>query len=91
MQGIQPKARIQLLALALASLEQQLAALPDSGASATAEEWKSIVRALLASCSVAAARAWLGYVPPDLQAQAADVIARCQPGAANEVAQQCVL
>ena len=77
---MEASARAQLLALSLCALEQQVVALSDSAAEATAEEWRALVAALLASCSVAAARAWLGYTPADLQAQAACLISQCQPG-----------
>ena len=80
-QGIEAKARCQLLALALCALEEQLGALPDAAADGTAQQWRTLTAALLASCSVAAARAWLGYVPAELQEQAAALAALCQPGA----------
>ncbi len=79
-QGIEAKARCQLLALALCALEEQLAALPEAAADGTAQQWRALTGALLASCSVAAARAWLGYVPAELQEQAAALAAQCQPG-----------
>lgn len=79
-QGLEAGARAQLLALSLCALEQQVAALSDSAAEATAEEWRVLVGALLASCSLAAARAWLGYTPVDLQAQAASLVSKCQLG-----------
>ena len=74
------KARSQLLALALCALEEQLAALPDAAADGSAQQWCALTGAVLASCSVATARAWLGYVPAELQAQAAVLASRCQPG-----------
>jgi hypothetical protein len=77
---LEATARAQLLALSLCALEKQLAALPDAAADGTAEQWRALTGALLASCSVAAARAWLGYVPSELQEQAAALISRCQPG-----------
>ena len=79
-QGLEAGARLQLLALSLCALEQHVAALPDSAAEATADDWRALVGALLASCSVAAARAWLGYAPANLQAQAAALVTNCQPG-----------
>ena len=80
MQGIEAKARVQLLALSLCALEAQLAALPVAAADGTAEQWRALTGALLASCSVAAARAWLGYVAPELQEQAEALAAMCRPG-----------
>lgn len=80
-QGIDAKARSQLLALALCALEEQLAAVPDAAIDGSAQQWRALTGALLASCSVAAARAWLGYVPVELQQQSAALAARCQqPG-----------
>lgn len=73
-QGIDARARVQLLALAMTALEQQVAALPVAAAEASQAEWRLVVAALLASCSVAAARAWLGYVPAELQRQAAAAV-----------------
>lgn len=60
---------------------------PARSAAAQAEgaseaEWQLLVGALLASCSLAAARAWLGYVPGELQRQAALVIGRLRDGEA---------
>ena len=71
---------MQLLALAMAALEQQVAALPDAAAAASQAEWRAVVSALLASCSVAAARAWLGYVPEELQRQAAAAVQPLRAG-----------
>jgi len=51
-----------------------VAALPVAAAEASQAEWRLVVAALLASCSVAAARAWLGYVPAELQRQAAAAV-----------------
>lgn len=79
-QAIDSKARSQLLALSLSALEQQIAALPDAVALASSEDWDRIVSALLASCSLAAARAWLGYVPTELQLQTAAAVARLNAG-----------
>ena len=79
-QGIEAQARCQLLALALAAIEEQLAALPEAAVDGTAQQWRDLTGALLASCSVAAARAWLGYAPAELQEQAAMLVTRCQPG-----------
>ncbi len=64
----------------MAALEQQVAALPDAAATASQAEWRAVVGALLASCSVAAARAWLGYVPAELQRQAAAAVQPLRAG-----------
>lgn len=85
-QGLEAGARAQLLALSLCALEQHVGGLPESAAEATAEEWRALVGALLASCSVAAARGWLGYTPAELQAQAAALIRDCQSGAQSMTA-----
>lgn len=47
---------------------------------ASEAEWRLLMAALLASCSLAAARAWLGYVPANLQSQAAHVISQLTSG-----------
>lgn len=49
---------------------------------ASEAEWRLLVAALLASCSLASARAWLGYVPANLQRQAAHVISQLTSGEA---------
>lgn len=47
---------------------------------ASEAEWQLLVPALLASCSLAAAQAWLGYVPAQLQQEAAQVIGQLSTG-----------
>lgn len=79
-QGLSGGPQLQLLSLALSALEQQLAALPEAARHASEEEWRMLVAALLASCSLAAARAWLGYVPAELQRQASAVISQLTAG-----------
>lgn len=74
--------------MSLSALEQQVAALPDQAEGASEAEWQLLVGALLASCSLAAARAWLGYVPAELQRQAALVIRRLRDGATTSVLEQ---
>ncbi|CAL8465536.1 g5072 [Coccomyxa elongata] len=61
LQGIAPVARVELLSCAMAALEQQIAALPDSASRASEAQWSGIMAALLSSCSTVAAQAWLGY------------------------------
>ena len=51
------------------------------GCSAPAPEWRLLLPALLTAASAAAARAWLGYTPPELQASADAALARLQRGA----------
>ena len=46
----------------------------------TAAEWKLLIPALLASCSLRAAQAWLGYIPPPLQDQASMLILQLDEG-----------
>ncbi|KAK9815661.1 hypothetical protein WJX72_007540 [[Myrmecia] bisecta] len=84
LQGIEPKARAQLLAISLAALERQTATLPDQVSRATATQWQAVTAGLLASCSVAAAQAWLGYTPSALHQQAAAAVARLQASAAAD-------
>eukprot|EP00884_Botryococcus_braunii_P000022 jgi/Botrbrau1/1001/Bobra.114_1s0039.1 len=66
LQGIHPKARRALLAISLATLERHILRLPDQALRASGKEWEALLPALLSSCSVAAAQAWLGYTPPTL-------------------------
>ena len=49
--------------------------------SAPASEWRLLLPALLTAASAAAARVWLGYTPPELQASADAALARLQRGA----------
>jgi hypothetical protein len=69
LQGIRAAERSRLLALCLAAMEAQMAALP-AGAGVLpggqAAQWRQLSAALLALASVAAAAAWLGYVPEQL-------------------------
>lgn len=77
-QGIRAADRSRLLALCLAALESQVAALPPASGllAAGPAQWRQLAAALLALSSVAAAAAWLGYVPVRLlQAAAAQVAA----------------
>lgn len=46
----------------------------------TAAEWRLLLPALLASCSVAAAQGWLGYTPPVIQREAAILLDRLRTG-----------
>ena len=43
-------------------------------------EWKLLLPALLASCSVTAAQGWLGYTSPDIRQEAGELIARLEAG-----------
>jgi hypothetical protein len=69
LQGIKGSARVQLLALSLAALEQQISGLPPRAALALqgAQQWRDVCIALVANASLAAVAAWLGYVPEELQ------------------------
>lgn len=69
LQGIRAAERSRLLALCLAATEAQLATLPAGMgvlSSWQAAQWRQVTAALLALASVAAAAAWLGYVPEQL-------------------------
>ncbi len=46
----------------------------------TAEEWNLLIPALLASCSLRAAQAWLGYTPSPIHDQARLLISRLDQG-----------
>lgn len=81
LQGIRGSDRARLLALCLAALEAQVTALPP-GAGMMANgpaEWRHLATALLALATLAAAAAWLGYVPARLLAAAAACLAEVPP------------
>ena len=77
LQGIRAADRSRLLALCLAALEAQVAALPPGAglSRAGAMQWRQLASTLLALSSVAAAAAWLGYVPGSLLQAAAKQLA----------------
>lgn len=90
-QGIAGGPQQQLLALSLSALERQIAALPAGAQRASVAEWRLMVSAMLASCSVAAAQAWLGYTPSDLQLQAAAMVDRLKSGLSRTTAARVAL
>ena len=67
LEGLRAAERSQLLAVCLAALEEQVAALPPDLGLLGAQQWSQLTLGLLACTSAAAARAWLGYLPPDLE------------------------
>lgn len=80
-QGIRSADRSRLLALCLAALEAQVAALPAGAGllAGSAAQWRQLSTALLALSSVAAAAAWLGYVPEQLLEGAARKLRAADP------------
>lgn len=81
--GIAPSARVQLLALSLAALQAQVAALPcDVRTVLDAGRWAATCPQVLAAASSAAAAAWLGYVPRSLR----ELLDAQASGAAGEAA-----
>ncbi|DBA70048.1 TPA: hypothetical protein ACH3X2_012295 [Trebouxia sp. C0005] len=74
LQGIEPAARLQLMALCMASLENLTESLKGVSIRLTNQEWTQICPAVLAVCSVQAGASWLGYCPDELLHQARQVI-----------------
>ncbi|GAB4814318.1 hypothetical protein N2152v2_001364 [Parachlorella kessleri] len=70
LQGVKGSERVQLLALALAALEQQVTQLLPGALLVlkSTQQWRQVCTALVANASFAAAAAWLGYIPEELQA-----------------------
>lgn len=81
LQGIRAADRSRLLALCLAALEAQVSALPAAGGllTGTTAQWRQLCSSLLALASVAAAAAWLGYVPEQLLGAAAARLRAAEP------------
>lgn len=52
----------------------------DASRCGTEDEWKLLLPALLATCSMKAARGWLGYVPPEIEAEATALISSLKTG-----------
>ncbi|DBA97826.1 TPA: hypothetical protein ACH3X3_012692 [Trebouxia sp. C0006] len=74
LQGIEPAARLQLMALCMASLESLTESLKGVSIRLTKQEWTQISPAVLAVCSVQAGTSWLGYCPGELLHQARQVV-----------------
>ena len=87
-QGIRGSERSRLLALCLAALEAQVAAMPagdaavgggGDGTLSTVQRWRQLSTVLMALTSVAAATVWLGYAPAALLEAAAQQLAAADP------------
>lgn len=74
LQGIEPAARLQLMALCMASLEDLTESLKGVSIRLTKQEWIQVCPAVLAVCSVQAGTSWLGYCPRELLHQARQVV-----------------